>query len=63
MSGLGSSLVHFTQHPMDAVVVEGHSHTLSVSFSRQAFVQWYKDGEPLPGATNRILSDRIKELQ
>lgn len=56
MSGLGSSLVHVTQHPMDAVVVEGHSHTLSVSFSRNAIVQWYKDGELLPGATNRSLS-------
>lgn len=56
MSGLGSSPVHITQQPRDAVVLEGHAHTLSVSFSRQAVVQWYKDGEPLPGATNRSLS-------
>ena len=56
MSGFGSSPVHITQHPRDAVVLEGHAHTLSVSFLRQAFVQWYKEGEPLPGATNRSLS-------
>lgn len=56
MSGLGSTPVHITQQPRDAVVLEGYAHTLSVSFSRQAVVQWYKDGEPLPGATNRSLS-------
>lgn len=56
MSGWGTSAVHVTQQPKSAVVVEGHAHTLSVSFARRAVVQWYKDGQPLPGATNRTLS-------
>lgn len=49
---------YFTQHPKDVFITERKSFTLnSRVFGPQPLsYQWYKDGEPLPGARSRSFS-------
>lgn len=44
-----------TEHPASREMVEGDIYTLRVSANRICKFQWYKDGQPLPGATNNTL--------
>lgn len=52
---LSQLFFRFAVQPLDAIVVEGDSHFLTAVPSQTAVVQWFKDGRPIPGATNNTL--------
>jgi uncharacterized delta-60 repeat protein len=50
------SLLAITTEPQDVVVIEGQDAVFTVGVSGQgAHYQWYKDGSPVPGATEPTL--------
>ena len=46
----------FVVNPRGATLVEGDFYQLKVKANRPSTYQWYKDGRPIPGATNGILT-------
>jgi hypothetical protein len=52
---LSQLFFRFAIQPMDTTVVEGDSCFLKAVPTQAAMVQWFKDGRPIPGATNQTL--------
>jgi Secretion system C-terminal sorting domain len=56
--------LEFIQQPVGASLCEGNTVTLSVVLSDTAKIQWQKDGQYLPGDTNKTFKiDSLKEYK